>query len=80
VRHAAFFDNFVAEEDRGAFSWNYHNRVATLAFPVKFRFRGLRKNGSNFSAETDKIPISHRGHAAAYHFACGRSRSREGVR
>ena len=63
-----FLENFVAEEDRGIFSWNYHNRVAALAFPVTFRFRGLRKDGSSFSAETDMIPISYRGHAVAYHF------------
>ena len=63
-----FLDNFVAEEDRRMFSWNYHNRVAALAFPVTFRFRGLRKDGSTFAAETDMIPIAYRGHAAAYHF------------
>jgi PAS domain S-box-containing protein len=63
-----FLDNFVAEEDRGMFSWNYHKRVAALTFPVTFRFRGLRKDGSTFSAETDMIPVSHRGHAVAYHF------------
>ena len=63
-----FLENFVAEEDRGVFSWNYHNRVAALTFPVTFRFRGLRKDGSTFSAETDMIPISYRGHAVAYHF------------
>ncbi len=63
-----FLENFVAEEDRAIFSWNYHNRVATLAFPVTFRFRGLRKDGSRFSAETEMIPITYRGHAVAYHF------------
>jgi PAS domain S-box-containing protein len=63
-----FLENFVAEEDRKVFSWNYHNRVAALAFPVTFRFRGQRKDGSAFAAETDMIPISHRGHAVAYHF------------
>ena len=63
-----FLENFVAEEDRKIFSWNYHNRVAALAFPVTFRFRGLRKDGSTFSAETDMIPISYRGHAVVYHF------------
>jgi PAS domain S-box-containing protein len=63
-----FLENFVAEEDRKVFSWNYHNRVAALAFPVTFRFRGQRKDGSTFAAETDMIPISHRGHAVAYHF------------
>lgn len=63
-----FLENFVAEEDRRLYSWNYHNRVAALAFPVTFRFRGLRKDGSTFAAETDMIPVSHRGHAVAYHF------------
>ena len=63
-----FLDNFVAEEDRALYSWNYYNRVAALAFPVTFRFRGLRKDGSTFPAETDMIPISHRGYAVAYHF------------
>lgn len=63
-----FLDNFVAEEYRGIFSWNYHNRIVTLAFPVTFRFHGLRKDGTTFAAETDMIPVSHRGHAVAYHF------------
>ena len=63
-----FLENFVAEEDRALYSWNYHNRVAALAFPVTFRFRGLRKDGSSFPAETDMIPITYRGHAVAYHF------------
>ena len=63
-----FLDNFVAEEDRRMFSWNYHNRVAALAFPVTFRFRGMRKDGSTFPTETDMIPISYGGEALAYHF------------
>ena len=63
-----FLESFVAEEDRKVFSWNYHNRVAALKFPVTFRFRALRKDGSTFAAETDMIPISHRGRAVAYHF------------
>lgn len=50
------------------FAWNYDHRVATLAFPVTFRFRGRRKDGSIFAAETDMIPISWRGHPVAYHF------------
>jgi len=29
-----YLDNFVVEEDRALYSWNYHNRVAALAFPV----------------------------------------------
>lgn len=63
-----FLDNFVAEEDRKLYSWNYHNRVAALAFPVTFRFRARRKDGSTFPAETDMIPVSYGGHTVAYHF------------
>lgn len=63
-----FLDNFVAEEDRKLYSWNYHNRVAALAFPVTFRFRARRKDGSTFPAETDMVPVSYGGHTVAYHF------------
>ncbi len=63
-----FLDSFVAEEDRAVYSWNYHNRVAALAFPATFRFRGLKKDGTTFLAETDMVPVSHRGYAVAYHF------------
>jgi hypothetical protein len=65
----------VAEEDRSVFSWNYHHRVAALAFPVTFRFRGLRKDGSTFPAETDMIPISCRGYPSPT-TSCAVSRGR----
>ena len=63
-----FLESFVAPEDREHYAWNYHHRVATPSFPVTFRFRGLRKDGTTFAAETDMIPISCRGRAVAYHF------------
>ena len=63
-----FLENFVVEEDRKIFSWDYHIRVAALAVPVTLRFRGLRKDGSTISAETDMIPTSFRGHAVVYPF------------
>jgi PAS domain-containing protein len=63
-----FLESFVAEEDRGMFSYNYWNRVAPHAFPVTFRFRGRRKDGAAFDAETDMIPLTYRGHTVAYHF------------
>jgi PAS domain S-box-containing protein len=63
-----FLERFVAPEDREVFSWNYFNRVAELAFPVTFRFTGVRKDGSTFAAETDMIPISWNGRPVAYHF------------
>ena len=63
-----FLETLVAPDDQAVFSWNYHNRVNALAFPVSFRFRGVRKDGSTFAAETDMIPVCWRGHAVAYHF------------
>lgn len=63
-----FLQHFVHEEDQGLFSWNYWNRVQPLAFPVTFRFRGIRKDGSTFDAETDMIPLTFGGHTVAYHF------------
>jgi len=63
-----FLQRLVHEEDQGVFSWNYWNRVQALAFPVTFRFRGVRKDGSAFAAEVDMIPIAFGGHTVAYHF------------
>ena len=64
----SFLDSFVPEADQDMDARNYQTRVAPLAFPVTFRFRARRKDGSTFSAETDMIPISWRRHAIAYHF------------
>lgn len=58
----------VHEDDQGMFSWNYWNRVQPLAFPATLRFRGVRKDGSSFQAETEMIPLSFGGHTIAYHF------------
>ena len=63
-----FLNDFVAEEDREMYAKNYQQYVAGLRHPITFRFRGLRKDGSTFAAETDMIPLSWRGHTVAYHF------------
>ena len=63
-----FLNDFIAEEDRQMYARNYQQHVAALRYPITFRFRGLRKDGSTFAAETDMIPLSWRGHAVAYHF------------
>jgi PAS domain S-box-containing protein len=63
-----FLESFVAPEDRETYAWNYQTHVAPLQYPVTFRFRGLRKDGTTFAAETDMIPVSFQGHAVAYHF------------
>jgi PAS domain S-box-containing protein len=58
----------VHDDDQGVVSFNYWNRVQELAFPVTFRFRGRRKDGTVFQAETDMIPVTYGGHTVAYHF------------
>jgi PAS domain S-box-containing protein len=63
-----FLESFVASEDQETYAWNYQTRVAQLMFPVTFRFRGVRKDGSTFAAETDMIPVAWQGHPVAYHF------------
>jgi PAS domain S-box-containing protein len=63
-----FLQQRVHEDDQELFSWNYWNRVQQLAFPVTFRFTGIRKDGSAFRAETDMIPLTYGGHTVAYHF------------
>jgi PAS domain S-box-containing protein len=63
-----FLQRMVHEDDQQHFSWNYWNRVQALAFPTTFRFRGTRKDGSAFQAETDMIPFTYGGHTFAYHF------------
>jgi PAS domain S-box-containing protein len=63
-----FLNDFIVEEDREMYAGNYRHHVAGLRHPVTFRFRGLRKDGSTFTAETDMIPLSWNGHSVAYHF------------
>ena len=65
---STFLNDFIAEEDREMYAKNYQHHVAGLRHPITFRFRGLRKDGSTFAAETDMIPLSWRGQAVAYHF------------
>jgi PAS domain S-box-containing protein len=67
-RTEPFLESFVAPEDRELYARHYQSSVASLTSPVTFRFRGLRKDGTTFAAETDMIPICWQGHAIAYHF------------
>ncbi len=53
-----FQESFVVEEDRDNYCWNFTHRVSTPAFPATFRFRGRRRDGSTFAAETIMIPIT----------------------
>lgn len=68
-----FLNDFIVPEDREMYARNYHHHVAGLRHPVTFRFRGLRKDGSTFAAETDMIPLCWNGHPVAYHFVRGLS-------
>jgi PAS domain S-box-containing protein len=63
-----FLNDFIVPEDRQMYASNYREHVAALKYPVTFRFRGLRKDGSAFAAETDMIPLYWNGHPVAYHF------------
>jgi PAS domain S-box-containing protein len=63
-----FLAGFVAPEDQDMVARNYQQHVAALTRPVTFRFRARRKDGSAFTAETEMIPMSWRGHPVAYHF------------
>ena len=63
-----FLNDFIVPEDRAMYASNYQHHVAGLRHPITFRFRGLRKDGSTFAAETDMIPLSWNGHPVAYHF------------
>jgi PAS domain S-box-containing protein len=63
-----FLNDFIVAEDRQMYASNYREHVAALKHPVTFRFRGLRKDGSTFAAETDMIPLCWNGHPVAYHF------------
>jgi PAS domain S-box-containing protein len=62
-----FAGTFLAD-DRGHYVWEYQTKVLNLQFPTTFRFKGRRKDGSTFDAQTDMVPLSYGGHAVAYHF------------
>jgi PAS domain S-box-containing protein len=64
----SFLDDFVAEKDRDMFARNYQHHIARLTHPVTFKFHGIRKDGSTFTAETDMIPMCWHGEPIAYHF------------
>src|SRR3989338_4816513 len=61
----SFLSSFVADKDQHKFSSNYQKSIAMLSRPVRFKFHGVKKNGSIFLAETDMIHISFGGHAIA---------------
>ena len=57
-----FAHTLIDEESRALYVRNYQHHVLGLRYPVTFRFRGTRKDGSTFEAETDMIPLAYDGH------------------
>ena len=63
-----FLEKMVAKDYREFFSLNFHLHVVQLLSPITFRFKGLKKGGKEFSAETDMIPFCWNNHIIAFHF------------
>jgi len=63
-----FLGGFVTPEDQELVASNFQKNVMGLTRPVSFRFKAIRKNGEQFTAETEMIPITWKGYPIAYHF------------
>ena len=63
-----FVNQHVAEADVEMFVNNYHKHIHQSLTPARFRFKGVRKDGSTFNAETDMIPFPFGGEMLAFHF------------
>lgn len=68
AKASPFLDHLVADNDQETVSRHYHDHIANLSGPVRFKFKAKRKDGSTFNCETDMIPLTFAGHAVAYHF------------
>jgi len=63
-----FLGTFVDAKDQEAFGRHYSKAIGRLEGPVRFRFKGVRKDGKKVDLETDMVPVTFGGHAVAYHF------------
>src|SRR5688572_28049671 len=63
-----FLETFVAPSDQENFASNYTKCIAKMGFPITFTFQAVKKDGSQFKAETVMIPLSFSDHLFAYHF------------
>lgn len=63
-----FVNKHAAEGDVETIVRNYHEHVHQKLTPTRFRFTGIRKDGSRFKAETDLIPFPWRGEMLALQF------------
>jgi PAS domain-containing protein len=63
-----FLGDYVDPKDHELFGESFERAIGRLEGPVRFRFTGLRKDGSKVKLETDMIPLTFAGHAVAYHF------------
>ena len=63
-----FVNKHAAEGDVEKFVTNYHEHIHQKLTPTRFRFKGVRKDGSTFNGETDMIPFPWRGEMLAFQF------------
>jgi PAS domain S-box-containing protein len=63
-----FVNKHAIPEDTEKIVSLYHLHIHQELTPVRFRVTGIRKDGSQFKAETDMIPFPWRGEMLALHF------------
>ena len=63
-----FVNKHAAEGDVEKIVTNYNEHIHQKLTPSRFRFKGVRKDGSTFQAETDMIPFPWRGEMLAFQF------------
>lgn len=63
-----FLETFVAKKDQAQFAGNYAKCIAKMEFPLIFQFQAVKKDGSQFKAETAMVPLPFSNHLLAYHF------------
>jgi PAS domain S-box-containing protein len=64
-----FVNSHAAESDQEMIVRNYQKHIQGDMTPVRFRFKGVRKDRSTFNCELDMIPFPWRGEMLALHFA-----------
>lgn len=63
-----FVNKHAAAEDQATIVNNFDKHIHQTLTPVRFRFTGIRKDGTRFKAETDMIPFPWRGEMIAFHY------------
>lgn len=63
-----FVNKHMAPEDQDMIINNYFEHIHQTLTPVRFQFKGIRKDGSSFKGEADMIPFPWRGEMVGFHF------------